>query len=660
MFSVPRSWAFPQVHALEGRSLLSGSGADSGADAAAALAGDSLPGRFIDDIAGLDVVKAVEVDADGKIVVLGNTTPPGAPLGTFPHVFLARYHPDGTPDARFGKGGKVVTDFADFRRGHAMDIGADGKIIVGGTALSTAGGEPVPGNTDSADFALARFNPDGSLDRRFGDGGTVVTAVAPNWDETVEALAVLGDGSLVVGWSANVREGAGAHRGAIARYRPDGRLDRSFGQDGLVHLGAGYSSRVMAVQGDGGFVLGGSANGKMAVARFRADGSPDPSFAGGGLAEAGGTPGPGRFTGIVDIVVLGDGRIVAAGASALPPSLAPPLHPRDNLGDVDLVLARFNPDGTLDAAFGGGDGVAIDSLGVETLAADLALAGDGSLYVAGKLNDADGFDVAESLFLARYDPLGQRDAGFATDGHTLFRFTDGTNITADVPAGVALQSDGRIIVAATAGGREDVGLARFDADGSFDETFGAGRKPIPKPPPPPVPPPAPPVTAKLVRRTLVVRGSREADTLLLRLAAGSSDTDGPMVEVHVGEGSYRVHRFELTNARRIVIHGGGGDDSIVIEPSITTPALLHGGPGDDRLTGGGGDALFGGHGNDTLTGGGGNDRLFGASGDDRFFNRDPVTAGGITATGRDTVLGGPGHDTADRDDPDDLLRGVEG
>jgi Ca2+-binding RTX toxin-like protein len=90
------------------------------------------------------------------------------------------------------------------------------------------------------------------------------------------------------------------------------------------------------------------------------------------------------------------------------------------------------------------------------------------------------------------------------------------------------------------------------------------------------------------------------------------------------------------------INGNGGDDEISLSPTVSLPATLRGGPGDDRLTGGSGnDKLVGGPGNDTLGGRGGSDSLFGGSGDDKLLggSGDDKLLGG---SGADLLLGGSG------------------
>src|SRR5206468_2228536 len=130
-----------------------------------------------------DEAFALAIQADGKLVVAG-----GASSTVTNNDFaLARYHPDGTLDPTFGSSGTVTTDFAggvDVAR--ALAIQADGKLVLAGEAQTSI---------DSDDFALARYNPDGTLDSTFGSGGTVTTDFAGSGDEA-HALAIQADGKL--------------------------------------------------------------------------------------------------------------------------------------------------------------------------------------------------------------------------------------------------------------------------------------------------------------------------------------------------------------------------------------------------------------------------------------------------------------------------------
>jgi uncharacterized delta-60 repeat protein len=221
-----------------------------------------------------DYAYAMAVQPDGKIVLAGRSY---ENLGDFAVVRLER---DGKLDKSFGDGGKVIVDFgegADVAR--AVAIQKDGKIVVAG---STDGG------ATKLDFGLIRLNRNGSLDEGFGDGGKVVTSFSDDAD-TAYAMLIQEDGKIVVGGDA---QGGTSETGldfALARYNEDGSLDEDFGEGGKVMTpiadGAGRDSiyalsfqevdgelRIVAVGGEGDF----------SVARYNEDGSLDIDFGEGG------------------------------------------------------------------------------------------------------------------------------------------------------------------------------------------------------------------------------------------------------------------------------------------------------------------------------------------------------------------------------------------
>src|SRR5439155_1103104 len=124
----------------------------------------------------------------------------------------------GDLDPSFGAGGQVLTDFGGGDGARALALQADGRIVVAGRSCPS-----------TCDFALARYNPDGSLDPSFGSGGGVLTEFAGGGDAS--ALAVQSDGKIVV---AALSGGGGRQDFALARYNPDGSLDPSFGSGGRV------------------------------------------------------------------------------------------------------------------------------------------------------------------------------------------------------------------------------------------------------------------------------------------------------------------------------------------------------------------------------------------------------------------------------------------
>src|SRR5581483_5691264 len=174
-------------------------------------------GRVVTNFGGTgDMARSVVVQPDGKLVAAGTTNVSGAT-----DFALARYNSDGRLDHSFGTGGKVVTDFAgSYDSVGAVTLQADGKIVAGGWSV-----------VDSiANFALARYNSDGTLDAGFGTEGKVRTDFG-GVSSQVFSIALQPDGKIVVAGYANVDGGADF---ALARYNSDGTVDTTFGSEGKV------------------------------------------------------------------------------------------------------------------------------------------------------------------------------------------------------------------------------------------------------------------------------------------------------------------------------------------------------------------------------------------------------------------------------------------
>ena len=200
---------------------------------------------------------------------------------------LARYNADGSLDTSFGDGGKVTTGFdpADVTDDRVAEIvlQPDGKIVAAGTIY----------NGSNYDFALARYDPDGSLDSGFGAGGTVTTALGPNHD-FASALALQPDGKIVVGGLSEQLSGDGF---ALARYNADGSLDMNFGTLGTTLTRPSGWAEAIVLQPDGRILAGGwiwagsDDDYNFGVVRYRANGALDASFGAGGIAQASFGPG---------------------------------------------------------------------------------------------------------------------------------------------------------------------------------------------------------------------------------------------------------------------------------------------------------------------------------------------------------------------------------
>jgi uncharacterized delta-60 repeat protein len=390
---------------------------------------------------GATTERAVDtaIQSDGKIVAAGESG------GDFA---LARYNPDGSLDISFGGDGKVTTDFGGVRDiADAVAIQSDGKIVAAGRFF------PRP---YSDDFALARYNSDGSLDTSFGVSGKVITNLGGA--DVIEDVAIQSDGKIVAagfrlfpGWDF-----------ALARYNPDGSLDTSFGVNGVVITDFGSTDQAVAIaiQPDGKIVATGFSGAfqpvsDFAVARYNSDGSLDTSFDADGKV----TTDFGDFDQARAMALQSDGKIVAAGFTFA-------------AGTQDFALARYNPDGSLDTSFHF-DGTVITDLGGGEAALDAMQLPDGKIVAAGVANVG-----GQDFSLVRYSPNGFLDTSFGVNGVVL------TDIGgSDIAFALAVQpADGRYVAAGASESDtdSDFALARYFGDQSviIDIKPGSERNPI--------------------------------------------------------------------------------------------------------------------------------------------------------------------------------------
>jgi uncharacterized delta-60 repeat protein len=395
---------------------------------------------------GLDQANGVAIQANGRIVAAGVAS--GGATGK--DFALARYNPSGSLDPSFSGDGKQRTDF-----GFAADDQASGVVLQAGGKIVAAGS--AGGGATGGDFALARYNPNGLLDTSFSADGKRRTDFGGY--EEAHGVTLQGDGRLVV-----VGYGAGL---ALARYNPNGSLDTTFSGDGKQtgdgDFGAGTGVAIqpfgkIVVVGDGGFAL----------ARYNLNGSLDTSFSGDGNQR---TSFPG-FDEATGVALQGDGKIVAAGGTG------------DNYQEsVDFALARYNPNGSLDTSFSG-DGRRTTNFGNWEEASGVALQADGKIVVVGRTGGCGCTTTphpADDFALARYNPNGSLDTTFSGDGKQTTTFRPHTEVDDDfdIPTAVALQADGKIVVVGqsfTFDSDSDFALARYNPNGSLDTTFSGDGK----------------------------------------------------------------------------------------------------------------------------------------------------------------------------------------
>lgn len=349
----------------------------------------------------------------------------------------------GDLDPTFDGDGKVVlavdTNALAFESGQAVLAQPDGKIVVAGES--------------DGRIALARVLTNGAPDAAFGTNGAVLVPRADEDFVYVRDAALQADGKILVCGQAIIATNNPAGDPFVARFLTNGALDPSFGNGGLklLSLGIAGSAEAIAVQPDGRIALaiGGYdlsfTQPYFAAMRLLTNGAPDPAFDGDGYAE---TSFPGNEQQVPsDVAAQSDGKIVLAGFISIG-------------GTNQLALARFNANGTLDTGFGAG-GRVTTSLGLtNAYGHSLALQPDGGIVLGGAA--AFGFD--DFLLAARYTTNGAPDTTFGAGGLTLVPRAWGV--------ATAVQPDGKIIVVGSS--TNDVGLFRFTAAGAPDATFGNG------------------------------------------------------------------------------------------------------------------------------------------------------------------------------------------
>jgi uncharacterized delta-60 repeat protein len=343
----------------------------------------------------------------------------------------------GSLDPSFGRSGIVMTPIGLSAFAEDVVLQPDGKVIAVGLAMD---------RSDRAVFALTRHEPDGSLDPSFGRDGIVMTDVDGR-GAGASAAALLPGHKIVVVGGALTETTSGF---ALAEYGPDGKLEPSFGENGVVTTTIGRSSGAhdVAIQPDGKIVAAGSTftgtTVDFAIARYEPDGSLDKTFGTEGIV----TSNVGGIDSIWGLALQPDGKIVAAGSKL-----------GERMGGV-FVIARYNRDGSPDSSFGKGGVVTSSVDSAYAGAYDVVIQPDGKIIAAGYNYD---------FGLVRLNPNGSADASFGEDGIVTTTFADGSSASA-----VALQPDGKVLAAGGTDedGRVKIAIARYRRDGKLDRFFG--------------------------------------------------------------------------------------------------------------------------------------------------------------------------------------------
>jgi uncharacterized delta-60 repeat protein len=372
-----------------------------GSAATSSLAGNLDPsfgdgGVVTSDAEGIG---GIAVQPDGKIVVAGTTNDL--------RIVLARYLPDGSLDPSFGEGGQVETEVGDWAFAESVVLQPDGKIVV-------AGGSYQGDDDVLEEFLVARYDPNGSLDASFGTGGITNTVIPEQPDPTVatpesataRSLAVLPGGEILVAgssvWDESVKSALTSF--ALARYKPDGSLDPTFGEAGISQTASPGVGVGIAVQPDGEV----AASEGNALRGYASTGSLNLAF----------DPVPALRSD--DALAIQDGKIVVAGTSP---------HKRNSAWS--LVVARYKANGRVDPTFGTHGHVEIKRVKGFLPMAVLAM-NDGKLLIAATRETDEG--PADVVRLLRN---GRVDTHFGKGGIVSFGHEVGS---------LAAQEDGKILV----------------------------------------------------------------------------------------------------------------------------------------------------------------------------------------------------------------------
>jgi uncharacterized delta-60 repeat protein len=333
---------------------------------------------------------AVAIQPDGKIVVAGSCNSASDPV-----FCLARYNTNGVLDNGFGTSGKVFEPIGSGGGAHAVALQSDGAILVAGSCFVFS----------SADFCLARFNADGSLDTTFDGDGKVTTAVGSSIDRA-QAIAMVGSGQFFVGGHCLTGAPASASEFCVVKYNADGSLVTIFGSGGKVLTDMGTTiadGYALALGSFSNPIVAGACDGDFCLARYNLiDGSLDTSFGGTGKVIT--TIGTGSASARA-VVVQYDGQIVAGGYCV-------------NGSHRGFCMARYNPDGSLDASFGTA-GKVISSLGDgNDFAYALDLQSNGRIVVAGACDTGNNVNIYEPC-VARFQGMEELSCSLDTDGNAV-------------------------------------------------------------------------------------------------------------------------------------------------------------------------------------------------------------------------------------------------
>lgn len=500
-------------------------------------------------------INAIAITADNKIIVAGSNW---SDNGLKQQFLLMRYTSLGSPDNSFGTNGKAITDFnGSYESASSLFIQTDGKILVAGTSYGGSsayviaryltdgkpditfngngklsvgvamngtsitakndkiyiGGYYTDFDTWHSHFFVARYNTDGTPDLQYNEGSGTLFLNFSNNNEYLRNIRLLSDGSLIASGTSQLNDNPTKSQIAIVHITTEGKLDKSFGNDGLVLAGtnAEDENNFLLVQSDDKILTGGNSydystpnNFRYSCFRFNKNGTPDYLF---------GTQGfildfiPGSYFNYVALHQQQDGKLLTASLSndginghsyitrfnsngSPDESFAQNGKkeiPYENLSvrafqsdgkfveagyspenDGNYYLKRYNQDATLDQTFGVGGKVVSDFGGSETLQV-IAFQSDGKIIAGGLTNS----NVGSDWIIVRYNVNGTVDASFGTQGIVRLDYS-----ASDFIQAIAVSPDAKIVIAGKVMNADNTNadglIVRLNTNGTFDQSFGTG------------------------------------------------------------------------------------------------------------------------------------------------------------------------------------------
>jgi uncharacterized delta-60 repeat protein len=393
-------------------------------------------GKVIAPIGGNDWTYAREsvVQSDGKVIVIGSTRHFPTTLNFTSNEYNAvRFNLDGSIDTSYGQNGVVNSSTVNIVEiANAAAIQADGKLIIAGSS-----GNSIVNGFLETKFALYRLNTDGSLDTSFNSNGSVLTAInaplppsvasASNGaplNDVVKAIAIQADGKIIAAGSSGVNYNVSGSQArysdfALARYNADGSLDTSFDADGKTTTSFSTRSEINSIK------------------------------------------------------LLANGQILATGFVRSTDAI--------NEFEADFVLVKYNSNGSLDTSFGvNGKLVSTEFTPLQYasgFAESILFQTDGKIILVGTINNG-GPGIGGNFALARYNANGTVDTSFGVDGLVNIPFPYDEFIVGGslgvIAENAIMQPDGKIIVVGynPGGGKENYAIARYNTDGTLDNSFG--------------------------------------------------------------------------------------------------------------------------------------------------------------------------------------------